>query len=279
MVIRICQFPIPNVQRPPATRWRRGLYVGIGILSVLSAGCAARRVALPADPGSPLNDFAQVHEQISQACRGVRVLTAELALDGQAGGQRIRGRIHAGFEQPSSMRLEGVAPFGAPAFILVARGEAATLLLPRDERVLRDARPEELLDALTGIMLAPADLQAILTGCVVAAPRAVGGRLHSNGWASIDLGAATLYLEPERGGWRVRAARRGDWQIEYSHAQGPFPSSVRLRSLAQKEGVDLTAAMSQLETNVNLDPAAFTVSVPPRARPLTLAELRQNRPL
>jgi hypothetical protein len=31
------------------------------------------------------------------------------------------------------MRLEGVAPFGPPAFILVARGQNATLLLPRDE--------------------------------------------------------------------------------------------------------------------------------------------------
>ena len=31
------------------------------------------------------------------------------------------------------MRLEGVAPFGPPAFILVARGGEATLLLPRDE--------------------------------------------------------------------------------------------------------------------------------------------------
>lgn len=177
------------------------------------------------------------------------------------------------------MRLEGVAPFGPPAFIFVARDEMATLLLPRDERVLRNARPEELLDALTGIMLAPADLQAILTGCVVAAPRAVGGRLHANGWASLDMGSATLYLEPEGGAWRIRAARRGDWQIEYSRGQGPFPSSVRLRSAAQPDTVDVTAAISQLETNVDLDPAAFTVNVPPDARPLTLAELRHNRPL
>ena len=32
------------------------------------------------------------------------------------------------------MRLEGVAPFGPPAFILAARGAMAVLLLPREDR-------------------------------------------------------------------------------------------------------------------------------------------------
>jgi hypothetical protein len=187
--------------------------------------------------------------------------------------------VHAGFEQPASMRLEGVAPFGPPAFILAARGDMATLLLPREDRVLRGARPEDVLDALTGVMLAPADLQAILTGCVVLMPRATDGRVHGNGWASIDLGQATLYLQRERGGWRVRAARRGDWLIEYSAEQGAFPTSIRLRSMSRPDDVDLTARVSQLETNVDLDAAAFTVNVPANTRPLTLAELRASGPL
>jgi hypothetical protein len=41
-----------------------------------------------------------------------------------------------------------------------------------------------------------ADLQAILTGCVVPAPQATDGAATCNGWASIDLsGGATLYVQ------------------------------------------------------------------------------------
>lgn len=206
-------------------------------------------------------------------------MTAELALSGGAGGRGVRGRAIAGFERPASMRLEGVAPFGPPGFILAARGNAATLLLPRDNRVVRGA-PDDMLGALTGVALSPADLQAILTGCVVATPSATGGRLHQNGWASIDLaGGATLYLERQGTGWQRRAARRPGWQIEYPSWQGEFPQTVRLRSLNETVDVDLTATVSQLETNLPLDAAAFTVKVPPEAIELTLAELREAGPL
>jgi outer membrane biogenesis lipoprotein LolB len=202
-------------------------------------------------------------------------------MSGRAGRQRLRGRVVAGFARPASMRLEAVAPFGAPAFILVARGENATLLLPRDEpRVLRGPKPEDILGALTGVALGPADLQAILTGCVVPAPQAMAARRHANGWASIDLaGGARLYLEPARGGWTLRAATRAGWQIEYPAWSANFPQSVRLQSSQPDVNVDLTAALSQIETNKDLEDAAFTVNVPPGADPITLDELRDSGPL
>ncbi|MSO82434.1 MAG: hypothetical protein EXQ53_03945 [Acidobacteria bacterium] len=206
-------------------------------------------------------------------------MTAELSLSGRAGGRALRGRAIAGFERPGSLRLEGVAPLGPPGFILAGR-DRATLLLPRDNRVLRAARAEDILGALTGVALAPADLQAILTGCVASMPGATGGRLHRNGWASIDLpGDATLYLERVGAAWQVRAARRPGWQIGYPAWQGGFPRDVRLRSVDPTVDVDLTAAVSQLEANVTIDPAAFTVTVPADALPLTMAELRDRGPL
>jgi hypothetical protein len=230
----------------------------------------------------------------------VRTLTAELALSGRAGRQKLRGRVVAGFARPGSMRLEGVAPFGPPAFILASTGATAVLLLPRDARVLRGAPAEEVLGALTGVTLGPADLQAILSGCVVPGPQAVGGRLHANGWASIDLmGGATLYLQPVRGGqpgtgrtsptpgaagagtpaWQLRAARRAGWQIDYPLWSGSFPQMVGLRSDDPAVMVDLTATLSQVEANTDLDAAAFTVKVPDDATPITLDELRANGPL
>lgn len=246
---------------------------------VALGGCAPTRIALPTDPGTPFPDYLQVYADVTSACRGVRTLTADLSLAGRAGGEKLRGHVLAGFARPSSMRLEGVAPFGAPAFILVARGDEATLVLPRDHHVVRGASAEEILGALTGVSLAPADLQAILTGCVAAMPNAVAGRMHGNGWASIDLeGGATVYLRRVNGRWQLRAARRGRWRIEYPAWQGAFPSTVRLQS-DMPTPVDLTANLSQVNTNVDLEAAAFTVMVPSDATPLSLDALRNSGPL
>ena len=249
-------------------------------LGMIVSGCAPRLLSLPTDPGNPLPDFAEIHRQATAACAGVRTLTAELSLSGRAGGRTLRGRAIAGFERPNSLRLEGVAPFGPPGFILAGGGDGATLLLPRENRVLRDGRAEDILGALTGVALAPADLQAILTGCVASMPGAMGGRLHQRGWASIDLpGDATLYLERVGARWRPRAARRPGWQIEYPSWQGRFPQDVRLRSVDPAVDVELTVAVSQIEANITIDPAAFMVNVPADALPLTMAELLEAGPL
>ena len=249
-------------------------------LGITLSGCAARRITLPTDQGAPFPDFDKVHEKISAACRGVRTLTAELGLRGRSGDQRIRGRVVAGFERPASMRLEGVAPFGPPAFILVARAGSATLLLPRDSRVVRNAPPEDILGALTGITLGPADLQAALTGCVVPDPRAMGGRLHAKGWASIDLvGGATLYLQQSNSEWTVLVAQRQGWRIEYSDWQTANSRSLRLLSEAGSVNVEVTATIAQLETNIDVDAAAFKVDVPSDAQAMTVGELRELGPL
>jgi outer membrane biogenesis lipoprotein LolB len=244
------------------------------------SACAARGITFPTDPGVPFDDFAQVHDQLTESCRGVRTLTTELALAGRAGERSLRGRVVAGFERPASMRLEGVAPFGAPAFILAARDMMAVLLLPRDDRVLKGERAEEILGALTGVTLAPADLQAILTGCVSSNPKPTSGRRHENGWASIELeGGARVFLQQQNKAWQMRAARIEGWQLEYPAWQGRFPQTVRLQSDRPGVNVNLTATLSQVESNVDVDPAAFTVRVPDTARSLTLDELRAAGPL
>jgi hypothetical protein len=249
-------------------------------LGVLLEACAARGFTLPTDSGNPLPDFAQVHAQISSACAGVRTLTAELGLSGRAGDQRLRGRVVAGFARPGSMRLEAPAPFGAPVFILVASDNSATLLRPRESLILRNAAPAAILGAVTGVSLAPADLQAVLTGCVVPSPKPIAGRLHANGLAAIDLdGNATVYARRAADRWELRAARRDGWQIEYPRFQGSFPQAVRLRSTSADVPVDLTAAVSQIETNVDLDAAAFTVETRGDERPLSIEELRDSGPL
>jgi outer membrane lipoprotein-sorting protein len=249
------------------------------LTSVVIGGCAKRQLTLPTGASTPLADFAAIHADMSKSCAGVRTLTAELGLSGRAGDQKLRGRALAGFKTPDAMRLEGLAPFGPPAFILAASGGNATLLLPRDDRVLRGADEGQILGALTGVTLSPADLLAILTGCVVPTPKAVNGGEHGNNWRSIQLeGDATLFLQRSRDGWQLRAARRDGWQIEYTTWQGAWPRAVRLIS-AQAPAVDLTAEIAQLETNTEIDAKAFAVDVPSSAQPITLEQLRQAGPL
>lgn len=245
----------------------------------IAAGCAPKTLALPSPGGAPVPNAAELHADVTKSCTGVRTLTAELGLSGRAGTERISGRAVVGFESPDAMRLEGLAPIGQPAFILVSRGGNATLLLPRDDRVLTGANAGDILGALTGVTLAPADLQAILTGCVVPAPKVASGS-EQNGWTILELeGGAILYLRRTRGNaWELRAARRDTWQIEYEEWQSGFPRSVRIISAAAP-AVDMTARLSQVETNVDLQATAFTVDVPRDALPITLEELRQAGPL
>ena len=256
----------------------RAWMLGIGVWAICAAACAPKSLSLPSPGGAPLPNAADLHTAITKGCTGVRTFTAELGLSGRAADQRIRGRAVVGFESPDAMRLEGLAPIGQPAFILVSRAGRATLLLPRDARVLTGANAGDILGALTGVTLGPADLQAILTGCVVPSPRVASGT-EQDGWVILTLdGGATLYLRRVRAALELRAARRDNWQIEYADWQNGLPRMVRIISTAAP-AVDVRAQLSQLETNVDLEDAAFTVDVPRDAQPITLDELREAGPL
>jgi outer membrane lipoprotein-sorting protein len=264
-----------------ATRLRSSFGIFTLAFCLALSGCAAKRLALPTDAGTPLPDFAQIHSQVAAACTGARTLTAELALSGRAGRQRLRGRVVSGFQRPASMRLEGVAPFGPPAFILVAGGGEATLLLPRDDRVVRGTKAEEILGALTGVGLAPADLQAALTGCVgdgaardrrSAAQRRGGPR---SSWRVVRR--STCVRKPACGGFVPRVAVIGRSSTRRGRATFRRLSGCDRRR--RRSAIDLTAQVSQLEVNVDVDASAFTVNVPASARPLSLQELRENGPL
>ena len=91
-------------------------------------------------------------------------------------------------------------------------------------------------------------------------------------------GGATLFLQRQGQTWQLRAARRTPWQVEYTATGGALPSGVALHS-DDPVRVDLNASIGQIETNVDLDAAAFTVNVPENAQPLSLDGLRASGPL
>lgn len=265
--------------RVPTTALRTACLAGVAGWALLGASCAPRPLELPAGPGTAFPSFAEAYAEASAGCRAVRSLRVELAISGRAAGERLRGRVLAGLQAPDGLRLEGVAPFGPPYFILVASGGLATLLLEREDRVLSDARPDDILDALVGIPLAPGDLLAALTGCVVAGAVPVEGRLYEDAWARVDLGGeASAFMRREEGSWRVLAGRVNGLTIEYHEFQNGLPRDIYLRAHegSQDGATNLRVKMSEPELNVELRPQVFSVRVPPGTVPMTLEELRRG---
>ena len=204
-----------------------------------------------------------------------------LVLGGQSGETRLRRtRIRAALAPPGSLRLEGLAPFGAPGFIFVADDERATLLLPRERRVVRDARPREVLHALAGLALDPENFRALLTGCLVPHPTAVAARAYANEWIAVELEhGAIAYLRDVDGVPAIVAGTRDEFTVEYSdHVRG-LPRQVRVRSVGPAGVTDLTAALSQVNVNTELRPETFLVAVPEGYEPMTLAQLQGAPPL
>jgi outer membrane lipoprotein-sorting protein len=256
-------------------------------LAIVASSCGAPLMNLPSGPGEPAADAAEALTQATAECRGVRTLTAEIAASGKAAGSRFRGRLLTGVAAPASARIEAVAPFGPPVFIFVATGDEATLLLPRDERVLEHGRPADVLGAIAGVPLGAGDLYVTLTGCAPASA-SQGGNQRGPDWRVVGAGEnAEMYLHRAAAGqpWRLMAVVRrpasgAAWRAEYREHQGGLPRAIRLVSVDAQgsAGFDVTLQLSQVETNVALDAPAFRVDVPRSASPITLDELRHARP-
>lgn len=239
---------------------------------------------LPSGAREPAADIRDAVAEATTACRRVTSISTEVGASGSVGGQRLRGRLLAGLAAPSSARLEAVAPFGQPVFIFVARGSDATLLLPRDNRVLEHGRPAEVLEAIAGVPLDAAELRSVLLGCAMA-PDSDSGRRVGDEWRVVSDGPNDVYLrrESRSGPWHIVATVRRDaggaqWRAEYRDYQNGLPRSVRLVAPDSKR-FDLRLALSQVETNVPLGPEVFRVEIPPAAVPIALPELKQAGPL
>lgn len=245
-----------------------------------TAACAPKVPVLPSGSGSPFPDFSAAYAQAIEDCRTVKTMTAAIGLSGRAGRTKLRGRIDAGFAAPSALRLEGVHPFGKPVFILVAEGQRATLVLPRDGRVLRDARAAAIVEALAGVSLDPDEMRSAVAGCGLGPLGPTDGRGYEKGWAAVVAPDSTAYLRRIGDRWRLAAVVRGPLNVFYDDYTGARPATVRIRT-APPGGVaaDLTLRLSQVEINVPLAPNVFQVETPPDAAPLTIDELRRAGPL
>lgn len=254
----------------------------LGVEAAATVGCGAPLMKLPTGPGTPASDTASALTEATTACAGIRTLTAEVAASGKVGGQRFRAKLLVGVAAPAAARVEAVAPFGSPFFILAANDDDTTLLLPRDERALQHGRSADVLDAVAGVPLSAADLRVVLTGCAAAVARPEGRALGAD-WRVIDTGPGeALYLHRTGDSpWQLAVVSRAPWRVEYRDHLNGLPRSMRITSAAADKSAgsfDVTLALSQVETNVPLGAEVFRVDLPRGAQPITLDELRHARP-
>jgi hypothetical protein len=254
---------------------RRAPLAGAVLLALAAACGPPSRPALPSGAGAPFPEYAAAYEEATRECAAVQAITAELGLSGRAGSTKLRGRISAGFAAPDDIVLEGHGPFGRAAFILIGRGGKAMLLLPRDNRVLPDAEPAAIVEALAGVALDPRQLRAAVAGCGLERVTPSGGRAYGTDAAAIESAQGTVYLRRVDGAWRVAGAVRDAITVQY----GDF-SGGRAGTLFVKTPVaDLALRVSAVEVNVPLEPQVFELEVPKDAAPITLEELRRSGPL
>ena len=259
---------------------------GLCALCALCAACGAPLMKLPSGPGTPAGDAADALAEATAACRAVTSMTADIAASGTVGGQRLRGHILAGLAAPASARLEAVAPAGPPLFIFTSRDRDATLLLPRDDRVVEHGAPNEILEAVTGVPVDAAGLRETLAGCPPLAS-ASGGRALGAEWRLLQVGGADVYLrrDAKLARWQVaaivrRAAgsapRGGDWRAEYRDFESGLPRTIHLAS-DDRARFDLSLTLSQVALGEALGADVFRVEVPRSAERITVDDLRHAR--
>lgn len=250
----------------------------------LAVGCARPGgLVLPTGTGEPVADASALAADVFRRCDGLRTLTAEIGLSGRAGRQKLRARLLAGLAAPGALRLEAVAPFGPPGFILAADAAQATLVLPRDDRVLTGATPAAILEALSGLSLSPDDLRLLLAGCPSSSPRVTGATRYGTAWTVLELeDGGHAYLRARGAAWALAAIVRPGLVVEYPELAGAQPAVVRFRDGAQPSGAprfDLMLRLAQVEVNVPVPEEAFRVVVPKDAVPISLDELREAGPM
>lgn len=251
----------------------------IGALAT-SVACASPRIAFPTGPAEPAPDAVDAWTVASEACRGAQLFSAELRVSGRVADEPLgRGTLQGAVTRGGEIKLLAVAPAGPPIFDLAGRAERATLKLPREKRVLV-APAADIVEALIGLPLTPADLVELLAGCVAAGPATDGTRVKNDRFVTLLGGAARARLRQDGATWRITAGERANVLVEYVQFQGRWPSVARLSSRSGAAvRVALEMTINQIAVNTTLPARTFVADVPSDYTPMTIDELRTIGPL
>lgn len=246
---------------------------------VLTGGCATRVFTPPAGGGTPFPEAAEVWSAATARCRDARVFVAEIRINGWVGSRdtRIAPTMHGAVTRTDDIYMEVPAPFGSPFLQMAGRSGNATLVLPRDRRVLREPA-REIVAALTGLRWGARELLDVLSGCAVTPAGDVRGERFGRDVRMTLSPTAHAWVREDGGRWQVRAAQIDGWLVEYRLFQDAWPREVRVTA-AGATPVDLKFSLSKVQVNIELPASAFTLTAPEGFDPMSLEELRASGPL
>jgi hypothetical protein len=232
----------------------------------------------PSGAGEAFPEAAAAWAEAARACRGASTYAATIRVHGRAGPDRLNATMIGLVTAADEISLTVPMMFGPPVFVLGGTGSRAMLWLPRDHRVLA-ARADEIVEALTGLRLAPRVLLAVLSGCV-GQSRVMTTSARFGQVGAITSEDARVFVERRDARWRTTRGLTAGVIVEYRDIQGDWPRALRVTTEpGRTPAVDLTMTLEQLEVNVAHAARDFVVSYTADAVPMTLDDLRAAGPL
>ncbi|MEZ5317305.1 MAG: hypothetical protein R2752_07905 [Vicinamibacterales bacterium] len=257
-------------------RVARGSAALLTVAALTGSACAPALFRPPAGPGSPAPDAATALDNATAACRDVRSLVFIMHLHGRIAGRGI----------PGALRFDGAATRDGGLFLdanangrqyLELRGTpgAASLWL-RDGNRLVNAPLTDILEALTGLAIAPDRLLAFMTGCVTW-DRSIVQASRFGRDIRVRTSDAEIVLVTAPAGWRTRWGVSGGLVVDYHEMQGLWPRRFTIYPEATAGEDRLTMQIDQRFVN---DARAsnqelFTPRARPGSVPMTVEELRE----
>lgn len=248
------------------------------VLAGAGMACTAPAVTLPT-AGEPEPQAAALHAAATDACRGAQSFSAEFRVNGTVGAERLRRvTLQGAMTRDGRITLRAVAPVGPPIFVMAGTAARAVLVLPRDHRYV-DAAAADIIEALIGLRLTPADWIDLMSGCGAAGAPGPGIRAGRDVVVPVgDDGRARLHREGAT--WRLVAAERPDARVDYAQFSGRWPSLARFTSRAGAAvPLALAVTIGQIFVNAALPPRAFDLPSTSGMDAMSLSALRAAGPL
>jgi len=260
------------ISRRVVVRAAGGLVVGVA-LSV-ATGCTRAAFVPPTDPGVPVSDAAAAWQEASAGCGDVKAFVAGARASGKVGSQRVWPvSLEVAVATGDSIYI-GATAAGNSVFVLAGTGGRARLWLRQDQRVV-SATPAQILEAVVGVAISPAQLLGMLSGCVVRTIDVSTAVRHKD---LIELRApeGRVFLSQGGGQWQVRALVADTFVAELSRRSGRQPDDIWIRS---SSGAPVAAALhlaiTDGQANGSIPATVFDLPAGANAAsPMTLEELR-----
>lgn len=275
----------------------RTLFPLIAYVAVSSTMCATARQPLAR---LPLDDLgirdasdARPYATALQSCQRIVTLSGRFAISGSVGGRPLRAQLRLGTMLASAYtRLESADASRHLPFIVTSQREDATILLPRERRILEHQRFADALEATIGIPLTAEEVFRIFVCPLVGASEAwrIGERWAALQFISGPVGYKVfMHRTAVAGPWRLAAmiGHNGDtrvgWRADFLEPQQPEWRRVRLSSIdwsgATSRTFDVLWSIDAVELNTLVTMPEFLALPAEGATAITLQEIRRLGPL